>query len=64
MKKTLFCAFAALATTAAAQTGWAQVPAPAIDNQHVTVRDVSLEKGKPGPAIAHSVFVSREMNAW
>ncbi|HET7085820.1 MAG TPA: hypothetical protein VFI23_13675 [Rhizomicrobium sp.] len=51
MKKTLFCALAAIT---AAQTGWAQTPAPVIDNQHVTVRDIALEKGKPGPAIAHA----------
>jgi len=54
MKKTLFCAVAALTVAAAAQPGWAQAPAPVIDNQHVTVRDIALEKGKPGPVIAHA----------
>ena len=54
MKKTLFCAVTALTVAAAAQPGWAQAPAPVIDNQHVTVRDIALEKGKPGPVIAHA----------
>ena len=54
MKKTLFCAVAALTVAAAAQPGWAQAPAPVIDNERVTVRDITLEQGKPGPAIQHA----------
>src|SRR5262245_1131146 len=54
MKKPLFCALTALATIALTQTGWTQTPAPVIDNQHVTVHDIALEKGKPGPAIVHA----------
>jgi quercetin dioxygenase-like cupin family protein len=54
MKKTVFCVLTTLATTALSQTGWTQTPAPVIDNQHVTVRDIALEKGKPGPMIAHA----------
>jgi predicted metal-dependent enzyme (double-stranded beta helix superfamily) len=54
MKKTLFCAMlAALAQTALTQSALAQTQAPAIDNGRVTVRDIVLEPGKPGPAIAH-----------
>jgi quercetin dioxygenase-like cupin family protein len=49
MKKTLFCLLAGLATPALAQ-----VPAPVIDNERVTVRDIQLEPGKPGPAIQHA----------
>jgi quercetin dioxygenase-like cupin family protein len=47
MKKTLLCALAAFATPA-----WAQ--APVIDNERVTVRDITLEQGKTGPAIQHA----------
>ena len=47
MKKTLLCALAAFATPA-----WAQ--APVIDNERVTVRDITLERGKAGPAIQHA----------
>ena len=49
MKKTLICALASLATPALAQ-----VPAPVIDNERVTVRDIQLEPGKAGPAIQHA----------
>ena len=34
----------------------AQLPAPVIDNARVTVRDIHLEKGKPGPVIPHAGF--------
>ena len=40
---------ASLATPA-----WAEAPAPVIDNERVTVRDIALEQGKPGPAIEHA----------
>ena len=53
MKKTLFCAVLA-ALPALAQTSQAQTQAPAIDNARVTVRDIVLEPGKPGPVIAHA----------
>ena len=49
MKKTLFCMLAGLATPALAQA-----PAPVIDNERVTVRDIALEQGKPGPKIEHA----------
>ncbi|HEY0267024.1 MAG TPA: hypothetical protein VGC16_09745 [Rhizomicrobium sp.] len=51
MPRPLFCLAAALAVSAPA---WAQPPAPVIDNARVTVRDVHLEKGTPGPAIDHA----------
>jgi hypothetical protein len=35
---------------------FAQLPAPVIDNARVTVRDIHLEKGKPGPVIPHAGF--------
>ena len=49
MKKTLFCALSLLATPALAQA-----PAPVIDNERVTVRDIPLEPGKPAAAIEHA----------
>jgi quercetin dioxygenase-like cupin family protein len=49
MKKTLICMLTGLATPALAQ-----LPAPVIDNERVTVRDIQLEQGKPGPAIQHA----------
>ena len=49
MKKTLLCVLAAWSSPALAQT-----PAPVIDNERVTVRDITLEQGKPGPVIAHA----------
>ena len=33
-----------------------ELPAPVIDNARVTVRDIHLEPGKPGPAIPHKGF--------
>lgn len=53
MKMTLFYACAALAL-AAAQPGWAQAPAPVIDNAQVTVHDLHLVPGTPGPALTHA----------
>ena len=53
MNKTRFCALLA-ALPALAQTAQAQTPAPVIDNARVTVRDIVLAPGKPGPAIAHA----------
>ena len=49
MKKTLICVLASLAGPALAQG-----PAPLIDNARVTVRDVILQPGTPGPAISHA----------
>jgi quercetin dioxygenase-like cupin family protein len=49
MKKTLVCLLAGLATPALGQA-----PAPVIDNERVTVRDITLEQGKPGPKIEHA----------
>ena len=54
MKKTLFLALAALGSPVFGAEAWAQSPAPVIDNERVTVRDVALEQGKPGPVIAHA----------
>ncbi len=34
----------------------AQAPAPVLDNARVTVRDIHLEKGVPGPAIPHAGY--------
>src|SRR5476651_1522041 len=51
MTKTLFAA-ALLAVLPAAAN--AQTPAPVLDNGRVTVRDVTLEPGKPAPAIEHA----------
>lgn len=34
----------------------AQLPAPVIDNARVTVRDIHLEPGKPGPVIPHAGY--------
>jgi hypothetical protein len=52
MKKTLFCiclAAAATATPALSQ----EAATPVIDNGRVSVRDIALEPGKPGPLITH-----------
>jgi quercetin dioxygenase-like cupin family protein len=54
MKKSLFCALTILAAPSLAQTARADAPAPVIDNERVTVRDIALEQGKPGPAIEHA----------
>ena len=50
MKKTLICILASLAAPALGQ----EAPAPTIDNSRVTVRDILLEPGKPGPSISHA----------
>jgi hypothetical protein len=50
MKILLPGALALLALPAYAQ----QAPAPVMDNARVTVRDIHLEAGKTGPAIAHA----------
>ncbi len=58
MQKTLLCGLTLLALSA--QGGaWAQDAAlpmivPVIDNARVTVRDIHLEPGKPGPKIEHA----------
>ncbi len=49
MKKTLLGALSLLATPALAQA-----PAPVIDNEQVTVRDIALEPGVAARAIAHA----------
>jgi predicted metal-dependent enzyme (double-stranded beta helix superfamily) len=49
MKRTLFCALAALATPALAQPA-----APVIDNARVTVHNVLLQPGAQAAAIAHA----------
>ncbi len=54
MKKTVFCALAALGTPILMDTAWADAPAPVIDNERVTVRDIALEQDKPGPVIQHA----------
>ena len=55
MKKTLSAAaMAAVAMFGLTRTALADAPAPAIDNGRVTVRDVALKQGQPGPAIQHA----------
>ena len=55
MNRTLaLAALAALALPALAPAALADAPAPAIDNGRVTVRDVMLTQGEPGPAITHA----------
>jgi hypothetical protein len=61
MNKALFCVLASLTTPALAQSpspAIANAPvinnAPVIDNERVTVRDIRLEPGTPGPAIEHA----------
>jgi len=55
MKRTLpFIALAVLAIPAVTFGALADAPAPVIDNGRVTVRDVPLKQGQPGPAIAHA----------
>lgn len=49
MKKTLICVLTSLAGPALAQG-----TAPLIDNARVTVRDVVLQPGAPGPVISHA----------
>jgi len=54
MNKPLFCAvLTVLAAPALTRPVLADAPAPMIDNERVTVRDVVLEQGKAGPAIQH-----------
>ena len=53
MTKALFCA-SVMVLVATALPAWAQTPAPVIDNERVTVHDILLEQGKPGPSIAHA----------
>ncbi|HEX4634650.1 MAG TPA: hypothetical protein VH189_00615 [Rhizomicrobium sp.] len=55
MTKPLFCAaFTMLATPLQSLAALAHTPAPVIDNERVTVRDIQLEQGKPGPVIEHA----------
>ncbi len=55
MTRPLYCLAAAILAAALVSTGaLAQAPAPVVDNARVTVRDVHLEKGVPGPAISHA----------
>ena len=54
MNRTLaLAALAVLATPALTLGALADAPAPVIDNARVTVRNVMLNKGEPGAAIAH-----------
>ncbi len=52
MPKTLLSGLMLLALSAGVHAQ--DVPAPVIDNARVTVRDIHLEPGKPGPAIDHA----------
>ena len=52
MRKPLFCA--ALAMPLLTLPALAQAPAPVIDNERVTVRDIMLEQDKPAPVIEHA----------
>ncbi len=54
MKKSLFLALAPLAVPVIVPAAWADAPAPVIDNERVTVRDITLEPGKAAPAIEHA----------
>jgi hypothetical protein len=54
MKKTLFCALSLAAVPALSAGALAQVPAPVIDNARVTVHDIALAPGTPGPTIEHA----------
>jgi quercetin dioxygenase-like cupin family protein len=55
MKKTLSAAaMAVLAMFGLTHSALADAPAPAIDNGRVTVRDVALKQGQPGPTIQHT----------
>jgi len=53
MTKLPICA-ALLATPLLTFPALAQLPAPVIDNERVTVHDIPLEQGKPSPSIAHA----------
>jgi hypothetical protein len=52
MRLVLPAALSLIATPALAD----ELPTPVIDNTRVTVRDIHLEPGKPGPAIPHKGF--------
>ena len=55
MKKILSrTALAALALPAVTLAALADAPAPVIDNGRVTVRDIQLGRGQPGPTIQHA----------
>ncbi len=54
MQKTLLCSLALLALPAYGPAHAQDAPAPVMDNARVTVRDIHLEAGKTGPAIAHA----------
>jgi len=54
MNKTLArIALAVLAMPLATPSAWADAPAPVIDNSWVSVRDIQLAPGVPGPALTH-----------
>jgi len=55
MTNRLFCAaLTMLAAPLLTLPAQAQPPAPVIDNERVTVHDIALEQGKPGPTIPHA----------
>ena len=54
MKKTLILSLTSLGAPLLANGALAESPAAVIDNERVTVRDVTLEQGKPGPVIEHA----------
>jgi len=54
MQKTLLCSLMLLALPAYGPAQAQDAPAPVTDNARVTVRDIHLEAGKTGPAIAHA----------
>jgi len=54
MNKPLICAMLTMLTSPLLPLqALAQAPAPVIDNERLTVRDIALEPGKPGPVIEH-----------
>ena len=54
MEKILLCGLVLLALNIEGAALAQEAPAPVIDNARVTVRDIHLEPGKTGPAIAHA----------
>jgi hypothetical protein len=54
MNKTLAAIALAMLATPAVTPALADGPAPVIDNARVTVRDMLLKRGVPGPAIRHA----------
>jgi len=54
MTRTLFAATLTAALAAGAMPALADAPAPVIDNERVTVRDVHLQPGEAAPAISHA----------